>query len=67
MLSFILLCILLVGVHCSNTTLPEWKDLECQVREAFKKKGDNTLGGGGGGKIPSSEIRHTMGGGQRPV
>merc|ERR1719410_2187525 len=30
MLSSILLSILLVGVHCSSSTLPEWKDLECQ-------------------------------------
>merc|ERR1711976_954529 len=30
MLSLLLISSFLLAVQCSNTTLPEWKDLECQ-------------------------------------
>ena len=36
MLAFIILSLLLLGIECSNRTLPEWKDLECEVSHQAK-------------------------------
>ena len=44
MLSCFLISVLIIGVHCSNTTLPEWKDLDEDTEtEALERCQDTEL------------------------